>query len=427
MISLKKELEDRWFLHQYTDEKVFEIFEKWWNNFYFWVDCSSNSMTIWNFVALQMAIKFMLKWNKCFLLVWWATSTIWNPSWKDSERPILWKEILQANQKWIASQFDKLVKNVENITWKKLSYEIVNNYDFFKNMNILTFLKEVGRFMTVNWMMSKDIVKKRITDPNKFISYAEFSYMLIMWYDFYHLNKYNNVILEVWWSDEWDGILSWIELVWKKSNKEVYWVTNKLIMDANGKKFGKSEWNAIWLDENKTSPYQMYQYFMNSLDEDIWKYLKLFSFLEINEINEIVEKHFESPEKREWQKILAYKVVEIIHWTNEANLAKNISNFMFSGSEDRIKFLESSTDHEIKTICNAIWGYEYKNENLFETIVKSWLAKSSSEVRQAIKSWAISINEERISDFNHDFSQSFINNKVLLIRKWKKNLKIIYK
>ncbi|PID86446.1 tyrosine--tRNA ligase [Candidatus Gracilibacteria bacterium] len=427
MISLKKELEDRGFLHQYTDEKVFEIFEKGGNNFYFGVDCSSNSMTIGNFVALQMAIKFMLKGNKCFLLVGGATSTIGNPSGKDSERPILGKEILQANQKGIASQFDKLVKNVENITGKKLSYEIVNNYDFFKNMNILTFLKEVGRFMTVNWMMSKDIVKKRITDPNKFISYAEFSYMLIMGYDFYHLNKYNNVILEVGGSDEWDGILSGIELVGKKSNKEVYGVTNKLIMDANGKKFGKSEGNAIWLDENKTSPYQMYQYFMNSLDEDIGKYLKLFSFLEINEINEIVEKHFESPEKREGQKILAYKVVEIIHGTNEANLAKNISNFMFSGSEDRIKFLESSTDHEIKTICNAIGGYEYKNENLFETIVKSGLAKSSSEVRQAIKSGAISINEERISDFNHDFSQSFINNKVLLIRKGKKNLKIIYK
>ena len=424
MKNLKAELEDRGFLHQYTDEKVFELFENWWKNFYFWVDLSANSMTVGNFVALMMAIHFMLKWNKCYLLVWWATSTIWNPSWKDQERPILSEEQLEINKNWIASQFNKLTENIEKISGKKLEYEIVNNYDFFKDMNILDFLKEVWRFMTINWMLTKDIVRTRIEDPKKWISYAEFSYMLIMWYDFYHLNKEKDVILEVGWSDEWDGILSWIELTWKKTWKTVYWVTNKLITDSNGKKFGKSEWNAIWLDKEKSSPYEVYQFFINTLDEDVWKYLRLFTFLENTEIDEIVKKHLKSPEERIGQKLLAYKVVEIIHWINEADLALKISDFMF-GASDRLEVLKWLNDTEIETFLKAMWWFKYNWENLFEAIVSSWLSKSNSEARQAVQSWAININEQKISDFHYDFSSDFINNKVLLLRKGKKNFRLI--
>ena len=427
MKNLKQELESRGFLHQYTHEEAFEKFDLWWEKFYFWVDCSANSMTIGNFVALQMAIHFMLKWNKCFLLVGWATSTIWNPWWKDKERPILSEEDLVKNQAGITKQFDLLIKNVENITWKKLDYEIVNNYDFFKNMNVLDFLKEVWRFMTVNWMMWKDIVKKRIEDPKQWISYAEFSYMLIMWYDFYYLNKNKWVTLEVGWSDEWDGILSWIELVSKKTWKEVYGVTNKLIMDANWKKFGKSEWNAIWLDKNKSTPYFMYQYFMNTLDWDIDRFLKLFSFLPEEEISEIVKNHMLEPEKREWQKTLAYKVVEIIHWENESKLAEKISDFMFWNPSSRIETLEKLNKEELKTFKNAIWWIKYSWENLFETLVKSELEKSNSWARNSIKSGAIFINEKKVEDFNLDLEKEFLENGSLLLRKWKKNFKIVEK
>ena len=426
MKKLKQELEDRGFLHQFTNEEVFEKFDKWGEKFYFGVDCSADSMTIGNFIALQMTIYFMLRWNKCFLLVWWATSTIWNPSWKDKERPILTEENLVNNQTWITKQFSLLVKNVEKISWKKLDYEIVNNYDFFKDMNVLDFLKDVWRFMTVNWMINKDIVKKRISDPKQFISYAEFSYMLIMGYDFYYLNKNKWVILEVGWSDEWDWILSWIELTFKKTWKEVYWVTNKLITDANWKKFGKSEWNAIWLDKNKSTTYFMYQYFMNTNDNDIERYLKLFTYIDDVVIDEVVKKHLQAPELREGQKLLAYKVVEIIHWTGEADMAKNISDFMFT-SVDRVEVLKSSNKDEIISFYNAIKGFEYTGENLFETIVKSWLAKSNSEARQSIQSWAIYINEQKISDNNYDVSSNFIWKNVLLLRKWKKNLRLIIK
>jgi len=423
---LKQELQDRWFLHQYTNEGVFEKFDKWWEKFYFWVDCSADSMTIWNFVALQMAIHFMLKWNKCYLLVWWATSTIWNPGWKDKERPVLSEEDLVKNQAWINNQFKLLTENVEKITGKKLDYEIVNNYDFFKNMNILDFLKEVWRFITVNWMMSKDIVKKRISTPDQSISYAEFSYMLIMWYDFYFLNKNHWVTLEVWWSDEWDWILSWIELTSKKSWNEVYGVTNKLILDSSGKKFWKSEWNAIWLDKEKSTPYFMYQYFMNTSDDDIWRFLKLFSFYNEKEINEIVKKHLEKPENREWQKVLAFKVVEIIHWTFEAELAEKISDFMF-WKEDKMEILKKLHSSEIETFQNAIWGFKYDWESLFEVLVKSWLENSNSNARNSVKWNAISINWEKISAFEYDFWENFLENWTILIQKWKKNFRIVTK
>lgn len=425
-MSLKQKLEKRGYLYQFTNEKVFEEFEKWWKSFYFWVDCSSNSMTIWNFVALQMAIYFMLSWNKCYLLVWWATSTIWNPSWKDKERPILTEDDLKINQQWISSQFDLLIKNVEKITWKKLDYEIVNNYDFFKNMNVLDFLKEVGRFMTVNWMLWKDIVKRRVTDPDKWISYAEFSYMLIMWYDFYHLNKEKGVTLEVGGSDEWDGILSWIELVSKKLWKEVYGVTNKLILDWNWKKFGKSEWNAIWLDKEKTSPYKMYQYFINTLDVDIERYLKLFTFLCEEDIKSIVENHNKNPEAREWQKLLAYKVVEIIHWEKEAKTSEKISELLFWNS-DKLTLIKESSKDEIDSIFAELWWFEYLSENLFELLVNSWLATSNSDARKTIEAWGFYINEQKITDTKYDFSSDFINSKILLLRKWKKTFKLIIK
>lgn len=275
-------------------------------------------------------------------------------------------------------------------------------------------------------MINKDIVKKRIEDPDKFISYAEFSYMLIMWYDFYYLNKNYWVILEVWWSDEWDWILSWIELTQKKLWKEVYWVTNKLILDSNGRKFWKSEWNAIWLDKEKTSPYAMYQYFINTLDEDLERYFKLFTFLSNNDIYSIVIEHNKEPELRKWQKVLWYKIIELIHWEDYAKSSQKISELLF-WLWDKIDILKELTDSEINIFFSELWWFKYEKENLFELAVKSWLSKSNSEVRNAISSGAIYINEKKISSFDYDFSDDFINWKLLLIRKWKKNFRLILK
>ena len=182
----------------------------------------------------------------------------------------------------------------------------------------------------------------------------------------------------------------------------------------------------MFLDKTKTSPYFIYKYFMNTSDDDNSRYLKMLTLIETEEIDTIIAKHMKTPENREGQKLLAYKVVEIIHWSHEADLALKISDFMFWWS-DKLAILKSLHDDEISTFQNAMWWFNYNGENLFETIVKSWLAKSNSEARQAVQSGAININEEKISDFNHNFSESFINDKVLLIRKGKKNFRLIIK
>lgn len=426
-MNLKKELETRWFLHQYTDEKVFELFEEWGKNFYFWVDLSADSMTIWNYVALMMAMRIMMRGNKAYLLVWGATSTIWNPSWKDKERPILSDEQLNHNQISIWNQFKTLCENVEKKSWKTLNFEIVNNKDFFVNMNVLDYLKEVWRYITVNRMLSKDIVKKRISDPDKRISYAEFSYMLIMWYDFYHLYTNNNVIMEVWWSDERDWILAWLELIQKKHWWTAYWITNKLIMDSTGKKFWKSEWNAIRLDPKKNNPYVCYHYFMNATDEDVERYLKLFTLLSIEDISNLIKAHNENPSRRFWQKELAFHVTEIIFWMEAAKTAEKIRVFLYE-QENKKDFLASLDDTSLTDIHQALWNSipVKKSTRILEILVISGLCESNSEAKKAIKNNAIYLNENKITDISYELSpQDWIQQKIILLRKWKKTYKTV--
>lgn len=426
MKPLKQELEDRWLLFQNSNDKIFENFDKWNCTFYCGFDPTADSLHLWNFIGFMVAVHIMRRWNKYIALTWWATGMIWDPGWKDSERSFLSMEDLDNNQIAISSQITWIVKNLSNFIWTNFQVDFVNNKTFYENMNFLDFLREVWKYITVNVMMSKDTVKKRIEDPDKSISYTEFSYMLLQGYDFVKLYDDNNVTLQIWWQDQWGNLVTWTEIIRKKLNWEAYALTWPLITDASWKKFWKSEWNAIWLDKNKTTPYEIYQYFMNTADQDIERYLKMLTLIETEEIDDIVSRHLEKPEEREGQKLLAYKVVEIIHWTIEADLALSISDFMFS-SWDRISILEKMTSSEIEVYKRAMGWLDYNNENLFELIVSSGLVKSNSEARQSIQNWAISINEKVINDIKYDFSNDFIWNWVFLIRKGKKNLRIIKK
>lgn len=426
MKSLKQELEDRGLLYQCSNEKMFDLYDKWWELFYCGFDPTADSLHLWNFIGFMVWVHIMRRGNKYIALTWWATWMIWDPGWKDAERNFLSEEDLANNQKAISNQISWIFTNLTDFTWDDFDFGFVNNKDFYTDMWYLDFLREVWKYITINVMMSKDTVKKRIEDPNQSISYTEFSYMLLQWYDFSKLFNDNNLKLQIGGQDQWWNLVTWTEIIRKKYDAETYALTWPLITDSSGKKFGKSEWNAMFLDKNKTSPYFIYQYFMNTGDEDIARYMKMLTLIETEEIDEIVANHMKEPEKREGQKLLAYKIIEIIHWTKEAELALKISNFMF-GWDDRLEVLKWLTDNEIETFQNAMWGFKYTEENLFETIVKSWLAKSNSEARQAVQSGAIFINEEKIEDFNFDLSESFINDKVLLIRKGKKNFRIVVK
>jgi len=426
MKSLKQELNDRWLLFQFTNEKLFEEFDKGGKNFYCGFDPTADSLHLWNFIGFMVAIHLMRRWNKYTALTGWATGMIWDPGWKDAERTFLSEDDLDKNQVAISKQTSSIINNLRDFTKQDLKVNFVNNKDFYKNMGYLDFLREVWKYITINVMMSKDTVKKRIEDPMKSISYTEFSYMLLQGWDFAKMNRDDNMLLQIWGQDQWGNLVTGTEIIRKKFDREAFAMTWPLIVDSTGKKFGKSEWNAIWLDKSKTSPYEIYQYFVNTADSDLARYLKMLTLIETEVIDKLVENHLENPENREWQKLLAYKVVEIIHWIKEADLTVKISDFMF-WNEDKLEIVKNLNKSDLETFKNAMWGFLYEQENLFETIVKSGLEKSNSDARNAVKARAIFINEQKIDDFTLEVKDNFINDKFLLLRKGKKNFRLILK
>ncbi|MDP2090505.1 MAG: tyrosine--tRNA ligase [Candidatus Gracilibacteria bacterium] len=426
MKNLRQELADRGLLFQNSNDKLFELYDKGGELFYCGFDPTADSLHLGNFIGFMVAVHIMRRGNKYIALTGGATGMIGDPGGKDSERTFLSETDLEKNQLAISKQITSIVNNLAEFTGQHFKYDFVNNKDFYKDMGYLDFLREVGKYITVNVMMSKDTVKKRIQDPNQSISYTEFSYMLLQGYDYSKLFIDEGLKLQIGGQDQWGNLVTGTEIIRKKYDAETYALTWPLITDSSGKKFGKSEGNAIWLDKNKTSPYEIYQYFMNTADTDISRYLKMLTLIETEEIDKLVANHEQNPEAREGQKLLAYKVVEIIHGTKEADLALKISDFMFS-SDSKVEVLKGLKDNEIDTFQNAMGGFKYVSENFFEIIVKSGLAKSNSEARQSVQSGAITINEQKISDFNYDFSNDFINNKVLLLGKGKKNFRIISK
>ncbi len=423
MPSIREELENRWLLYQTSNEKVFEIFEKGNQALYCGFDPTADSLHLGNFIGFMTAVHFMRKNNKYIAIVGWATGMIWDPGGKDSERSFLDEETLRKNEQAIRKQIGHILQNIEKITGQKFKYEVINNYDFFKNMSILDFLRNVWKFITVNSMIKKETVRKRIEDPDKSISYTEFSYMLLQWYDFYKLFKDYWVKLQIWWQDQWGNLVTWIELIRKKLDKEAYALTFPLITDSNGKKFGKSEWNAIWLDKNKTSPFKLYQFLVNTTDEDVERYLKILTLLSMDEIKEIVKKHFKKPENRYWQKILAFKVVEIIHWTEEAKTAEKLSEFLF-GTENKLDILSNLNEEELQVFQKEVWGKKYENEDLLDLLVNTWLAPSRWQAKKDIKAWAIYLNEKKVNSFDEEVK---FNNNIALLRKGKKKYAIITK
>ena len=422
-MSLQQELKDRGLMYQTSNDKLFEEYEKWGQSLYWWFDPTADSLHLWNFIGFMTAVHFMRRGNKYIAIVWGATWMIGDPGGKDSERNFLPEETLRKNEQAIREQIWKILKNIEEVTGQKLEYEVINNYDFFKDMSILEFLREVGKYVTVNSMIKKETVRKRIEEPDKSISYTEFSYMLLQWYDFYKLFKDKGVKLQIWGQDQWGNLVTGIELIRKKLDKEAYAFTFPLITDSNWKKFGKSEGNAIWLDPNKTSPFKLYQFLINTTDEDVPRYLKLLTLMDLDEIEKIVEKHNEKPELRYGQKVLAEKVVEIIHGKDQAELAKKLSEFLF-GTENKLDLLSDLDKSQLDSFVKEIGGKKYDWEDLLDLLVNTGLASSRGQAKKDIKAWAIYMNEKKVSSI--DEKPEFKWN-ILLLRKGKKKYSIIFK
>jgi len=420
-MSLKQELENRWFIYQTSNEELFDIYEKWNQALYCGFDPTADSLHLGNFIGFMASVHFMRKNNKYIAIIWWATGMIWDPGGKDSERSFLSEEQLRKNEESIRKQVGKLLKNIGDTTWEKLEYEVVNNYDFFKWMSILEFLRQVGKYVTVNNMIKKDTVRKRVEDETKSISYTEFSYMLLQGYDFYKLFKDYGVKLQIWWQDQWGNLVTWIELIRKKLDEQAFAFTFPLITDSNGKKFGKSEWNAIWLDEKKTSPFKLYQFLINTTDEDVERYMKLLTLMDFEEIEKVVQEHNKQPELRYGQKVLAEKVVEIIHWKEQAVLAKKLSEFLF-WTDNKLEILSSLSENELSQFQTEVGGKKYEWEDLLDLLVNTGLVPSRWAGKKDIASGAIYMNEEKVKSISDEVN---LKNNICLLRKWKKKYAIV--
>ena len=366
--------------------------------FYWGTDPTADSLHLGHYSSLVTAKRLANAGHHPILLVGGATGLIGDPR-PTAEREIISYETVQKNIKGIQSQIDRIFDG---------KAELVNNYDWTKDYTFLNFLRDIGKYINVNYMLDKDIIRRRLETG---ITYAEFSYTLIQGNDFLELFKRKNCVLQVEGSDQWGNITTGIELIKKKLGKEAYGFTMPLILDQNGNKFGKSEGNALWLDINKTSAYKMYQYLVNTDDSKVVEYLKVFTFLSIDEIEKLAESVKNEPEKRLAQKALAYEIVKDIHGVDEANKAKLTSEEVFSKGYSEEGMPEENVSLD-------------ENTNIMDLLVQTKIAPSMSEARRLILGNGISINSEKVTDPNMIITESMFNDKFIISKGKKTHVKV---
>ena len=426
-MKLREELEARGLLYQYTDEKFFDLYEKWGEKFYCGYDPTADSLHLGHFLTFMAAVNFMKRGNTFVMLIWGATGMIGDPTGKSEARAFLWLDQLRHNQEAITKQVGQILENLKKLTGKDFQFKVVNNYDFYKDLSVFDWYRTVGKYITLNTMLSKESVKKRLENTESGISYTEFSYMLLQGNDFVHLYENEGVKLQIWGSDQRGNMVTGTEMLRKKTEGELesYVMTLPLMMDSTGKKFWKSEWNAIWLDQEKNSPYFVYQYFVNTADADVEKFLRAFTLLEISEIEAIVAQHVQQPELRYGQRQLANYVIQTLFGKEAAQQAEKISEFLF-GERDKMELLSAFSVDELQALARETGGCSVQEDEIriLELLVLAWVCESNGDAKKLIAQGAISVNEQLVSDIGQKFSRSDAVNWVLLIRKGKKNYKI---
>ena len=371
-------------------------------NFYWGTDPTADSLHIGHYSSLVTAKRLAKAGHHPILLVGGATGLIGDPR-PTSEREIISFEAVQNNVEGIKKQVSSIFDG---------NVEVVNNYDWMKEMDFITFLREVGKYINVNYMLDKDIIRRRLETG---ITFAEFAYTLMQGYDFLHLMEEKNVILQAAASDQWGNITTGIDLISKKTNKKAYGFTMPLILDATGKKFGKSEGNALWLDINKTSSYELYQYLINSDDSKVEEYIKVFTFLSKEEIEDVMSRHNEAPELRIAQKELARQIITDLHGSEEFDKAIRISEALFSGD------IFNLSVSEIEDGLKGVPSFEVTGDSLIDTLVNNKIASSRREAREFLSSGSIIVNGEKVSDENMIIDSSIAKEgKLVVIRRGKK-------
>lgn len=362
--------------------------------FYLGTDPTADSLHIGHYASFVTAKRLLKHGHKPIILVGGATGLIGDPR-PTTERPMISKETVLNN-------IESLKKQVNSLLDGKA--QVVNNYDWTRDVTFLDFLRDIGKYINVNYMLNKDIISRRLDSG---ITYAEFSYTLLQGFDFLHLFRNDNCVLQAAGSDQWGNITTGIELIRKIENKTAYGFTMPLILDSTGKKFGKSEGNALWLDKEKTSPYQIYQYLINSDDSKVIEYLKVFTFLSIEEIENLAKSVKEEPEKRLAQKALAFEVVKDLHGEEEAIKARKISEEVFS------KGYSSEGMPSMDVVLS-------ENMNILDLLVSANIAPSKSEARRLVIGNGISINSEKQTNPDLLITEDLFKDNSLVISKGKK-------
>jgi len=395
-------------------------------------DPTADSLHIGNLVPIMLLAHYQRCGHKPVALVGGATGMIGDPSGKSSERNLLDEKTLRHNQDAIKKQLSHFLDFESDAP---NAAELVNNYDWMKKFSFLGFIRDVGKHITVNYMMAKDSVKNRISTENTSdgMSFTEFTYQLVQGYDFLHLYRNQECTIQMGGSDQWGNITTGTELIRRIGNGKGYAITCPLITKSDGSKFGKSEGGNVWLDANRTSPYKFYQYWLNSSDEDAEKYIKIFTFLSQNEIEALNKKHTEMPHMRILQKKLAEEITVMVHSQEEYENAVKASQILFSKS-----FKEDITTLDEKTFLDVFEGVKQAeltksefNEGLDmigALAAKTNFLNSNGEARRALKENAIAVNKVKVKDDYLLSSEDLINDKYIILSRGKKTnfiLKVI--
>ncbi len=395
---------------------------------YVGIDPTADSLHIGHLVGVMMLRHFQLCGHKPYALVGGATGMIGDPSGKSAERNLLDEETLRHNQNALKEQLSRFLDFDSS---NDNAAVLVNNYDWMKDFSFLEFIRDVGKHITVNYMMAKDSVKKRLSsDSSEGMSFTEFTYQLVQGYDFLHLFREYDCTLQMGGSDQWGNITTGTELIRRIGDGKGYALTCPLITKADGTKFGKTEGGNVWLDANRTSPYKFYQYWLNTSDEDAEKYIKIFTLLSKDEIDSLIEKHREAPHQRELQKVLGKEVTSMVHSEEEYENALAASEVLFgkSTADDFRKLNEATFLDVFEGVPQAevaLSEIEAGLDMIGALSAKTGFLASNGEARRALKENSVSVNKEKVKENYTISTADLINGKYVILNKGKKNTYII--
>lgn len=396
---------------------------------YVGIDPTADSLHIGHLVSVMMLKHFQLAGHKPIALVGGATGMIGDPSGKSQERNLLDETTLRHNQECLKNQlrrfldFDTKAPNVA---------ELVNNYDWMKDISFLSFIRDIGKHITVNYMMAKESVKKRISaESGEGMSFTEFTYQLVQGYDFLHLYRTHNCRLQMGGSDQWGNITTGTELIRRIDGGDAFALTCPLIKKADGAKFGKTEKGNVWLDPAKTSPYQFYQFWLNASDEDSEKWIKIFTLLTKEEVDDLIARQKEAPHQRALQKSLAEEVTCLVHSRADFDFAVKASEILFGNADTEV--LKNLTEHQLLQVMEGVPSSEYpqisieEGVNIVTFLAETGIFPSKGEARKMVQGGGISINKTKVEGVETKIDQnSLLNNKYILVQKGKKNYFLVH-